>query len=178
LGFAPGRKGGRGKSAEIFARCAVDHPAATWNALRVGYTDPDGDKPGSGVAVTLVRVKPGSAEPESLAAFDSNQTADPAAAYTETSLGFTHDWPDDGSSYYLEVHLTQTGKSPAPSVAALTLTHDDNLAAKSLNSAVPQAAAANCGHCQKANGTTVDCYIPTQRYTCTTRATLCSTTCQ
>jgi hypothetical protein len=122
-----------------------------------------------------VRVKPGSAEPESLAAFDSNQAADPAAAYTETTLGFTHDWPDDGSSYYLEIHLTQTGKSPAPSVAALTLTHDDN--AKPVTSAVPQSTAGNCGLCNRMDGTQVSCYKPTQKYTCTSKAVQCATPC-
>ncbi|NJD05540.1 MAG: hypothetical protein FIA97_03450 [Methylococcaceae bacterium] len=33
----------------------------------------------------------------------------------------------------------------------------------------------NCGHCISQTGSTVDCYKPTNRYTCASQATLCKT---
>lgn len=36
----------------------------------------------------------------------------------------------------------------------------------------------NCGKCRSFSGSMVDCYKPTQRYTCASKASACTTLCQ
>lgn len=36
----------------------------------------------------------------------------------------------------------------------------------------------NCGKCRSYSGSMVDCYKPTQRYTCASKASACATICQ
>jgi hypothetical protein len=57
-------------------------------------------------------------------------------------------------------------RSPAGSAASPTET---------ATSAADEFDATNCGYCTSQSGARVDCYKPTNRYTCASKATLCKT---
>ena len=44
--------------------------------------------------------------------------------------------------------------------------------------ATDETTAGNCGRCKSQNGPVVDCYKPTQRYTCASKASACASICQ
>jgi len=42
---------------------------------------------------------------------------------------------------------------------------------------VDETTSGNCGLCNRMDGTQVSCYIPTQKYTCSSKAVQCATPC-
>ncbi len=103
----------------------INQPAAwvpaKWNALVVGYKDPDGIGTGARVLATLKRLNRATLTENTVATFDSNKKA--SVIQTEDVVQFTHAFDFQKFEYYVEFNLYRTSANVVPVAYSARLTN-------------------------------------------------------
>ncbi len=97
-----------------------------WDALIVGYVDPDGQETIHQIRATLHQVHRQSGLTSIVAAFDSNQESiaswDTPAKPRERMVRFIHNWDFGRNAYYVEISILRKSLKKNPRVYSLRLT--------------------------------------------------------
>jgi hypothetical protein len=112
--FSDPAPGVRGFYLPLVARCNVLNPLDTdpanqnpsWNALIVGYADPDGVGPNTSVVAQLMRVRRDDGSISAIAAFNSDNYN--VTARTEELVIFNQPMDFRHNEYYVELNLYRT----------------------------------------------------------------------
>jgi|GEM_PF-1141302 len=98
--------------------------SADWNALIVGYKDPDGISTKAQVSASLRKVSRATLGETTIATFNSNDSANVSA--NEDIKQFTHAFDFQNNEYYVEINLIRTDTSVATPVAySVRLAHGE-----------------------------------------------------
>jgi hypothetical protein len=89
--------------------------SVSWNAMVVGYKDPDGMGAAARVTAILKRVNRATQGESTIITFDSNTAVDNVA--TEGVKTFTHTFDFKNYEYYVELNLVRTGTAVATPIA-------------------------------------------------------------
>lgn len=101
---------------DITIQVPASWKSVNWNALVVGYTDPDGLNTNAQVSATLRKLSRATLTETNIATFNSNSF--PILTKTEEVKTFTHTFDFQNNEYYVEISLTRAkGASTTSQVA-------------------------------------------------------------
>lgn len=108
----------------IVARCNVVNPLDSgdpdWNALIVGYQDPDGTSTAHSVRARLYRVSRPTGTVSQVAAFDSNSSS--TTTRTEKQVIFSHSFDFLNNEYFVQMELIRQNTNQNPVIYSARLT--------------------------------------------------------
>lgn len=100
---------------DLFPIIPASWKSISWNAMVVGYKDPDGMGTAARVTAVLKRVSRATLGETTVALFDSNTATDTVA--TEGVKQFTHTFDFKNYEYYVELNLVRTATTVATPIA-------------------------------------------------------------
>lgn len=115
----------------IIARCNVLNPLdagnPVWDALVVGYRDPDGTGTAHRATARLFRVSRPTGNVFQVAAFNSNTNAVNITTRTEGLVQFNHTFDFLNNEYFVQIELVRTSTSLNPQAFSVRLTDADEV---------------------------------------------------